>query len=601
MALAGVVACIRRAQVACRRLIPCEGFAHPIWREALTEQAPDTTALAPATGRSGFKAGVRRARLPDPLLSVVAVALYVGLEWLSFLHEHDGLPVTPWNPGLGLMLALIVLGGPVYALVLFAGVVLAELLVLRSALPLHIDLAVGAIVAAAYGGVAVALRDHLRLDRRIMSTRDILVLLAGGIAGAVVNAALLSLLLLSVAHYGLADIARIAAPLVLGDVIGIVVVTPLLIRAFLQRERLGSLTPAHAAELAGFTIAVLLLIVITLRPGQPQQSLFYLLFLPVVVAAVRHGIDGACTALAIVQLVLVGALHFQGFELSRFTEYQMLMLVLTLTGLVVGSLVSERQLADENARIAAARLQQMQAEAARTARLNLVSGMAAALAHEVNQPMTAARALARSVQQLLRMPDGDVARAEANVNTMIEQIDHAGSIVRRMREFLRRGEPHISTLDIRVVLEEARALVQPLADARRIRIRIVLPGQAPAVFADRVQIQQVVINLIRNAIEAISDCRRTDGMITITVTPIEARKEIEIAVLDNGTGIEAERIPSLFEPLSTTRPEGIGLGLSICRTIIQAHGGRIWLSSSMPGRTEFRFTLPAGSIAGTKA
>lgn len=530
------------------------------------------------------------------MLSLGALALYVALEWLSFLHQHDGLPVTPWNPGLGLMLALIIARGAAYAGVLFVGVVLAEVLVLRSELPAHVIVAVGAIIALVYGGVAMGVRRHLKLDQDLFHTRDILLLSGAGLVGAVISSALLAAVLLSIRFFDVSDLARTAAPLVLGDLIGIVVVTPLLLRAFAQQGRVGSLSLATAAEFAAYAIAVAVVLVVTTWRGSQQQHLFYLLFLPVVVAAVRHGIDGSCAVLAAVQLILVGLLHYQGLDLARFTEYQFRMLVLTLTGLVVGSLVRERQLADQRAQAAAAKLEALQVEAARAARLNLVSGMATALAHEVNQPLTAARALARSVQQLLSKPDKDLERAQTNVATMIEQVDHAGAIVRRIREFLRRGEPHTSALDLRVVLEEAIALVQPLAKSRNCIIRLELPNEPPPVLADRVQLQQVIINLVRNGLEAIGDSGRADGCITVSATA-GAEQEIEISVEDNGAGIDAAALPTLFEPLSTSRPDGIGLGLSICRTIVQAHGGRIWLASSVPGRTVFRVSLPAGRAA----
>lgn len=569
----------------------------------MTERSTRTNGIVADATAPAIPLPDRRLRWPDPLIAAAAIALYLALEWLSFLHQHGGLPVTPWNPGLGLMLALNIIGGPGYAIVLFIGAVLAEILVLRSGLPLYVDIAVGAIVASAYGFVAFVLRGRLQLgglDQQEFQTRDILLLLTGGLAGAVTAAALLCGLLLSLNHFNLGDIARTVTPLVLGDVIGIVVVTPLILRIHQLREKSRKLSLRSMAELAGFTFAVLALLMLTL--GRPDQNrvLFYLLFLPVVVAAVRYGIDGACAALTIAQLVLVAALHYYGFDLNRFTEFQFLMLVLTLTGLVVGALVSERRLADDKAQAAAQRLHELQAESARMARLNLVSGMATALAHEINQPMTAARALARSVQELVRVPSGDRARAEKNIASMIEQIDHAANIVSRMREFLRRGERHVSTLDIRIVLTEALALVQPLAEEHRIAIDLAMPADMPVVFADRVQVQQVVINLVRNAVDAIADGRIAAGRIVVTATVSADAAEIEIAVHDNGPGIDSEQLDTLFDPLSTSRPDGIGLGLSICRTIIQSHGGRIWLSSSLPGRTEFRFTLPAGCAGGAK-
>jgi C4-dicarboxylate-specific signal transduction histidine kinase len=232
----------------------------------------------------------------------------------------------------------------------------------------------------------------------------------------------------------------------------------------------------------------------------------------------------------------------------------------------------------------------MQAEAARAARLNMVSGMASALAHEINQPMTAARALARSAQQILRSPGADIARADANLATLVTQIDHAGSVVRRMREFLRRGQPHFSTLQIKGILDEALALVRPEAAVNRASIDLDVDERLPAVFGDRIQLQQVVLNLVRNAVEAIAESRRPDGRIRLRAHLVDEGAALEISVADNGAGIPPGR--SLFEPLSSSKAEGLGLGLSICASIVQAHGGRIWLHASEPGTTEFRFSLP---------
>jgi two-component system, LuxR family, sensor kinase FixL len=147
--------------------------------------------------------------------------------------------------------------------------------------------------------------------------------------------------------------------------------------------------------------------------------LFYVLFVPVVIAAVRHGLDRACFSLAVTQFGLIGLLHLSGYDAAEFTKFQAQMLVLTVTGLIVGVVVTERENSDRLARDAQARLMEKQASAAHDARLNLVSGMASALAHEITQPMTAARALARSAQHILRVPGGDLTRVENNLTTLL--------------------------------------------------------------------------------------------------------------------------------------------------------------------------------------
>jgi two-component system sensor kinase FixL len=230
--------------------------------------------------------------------------------------------------------------------------------------------------------------------------------------------------------------------------------------------------------------------------------------------------------------------------------------------------------------------------------------MASALAHEINQPMTAARALARSAQQqLVNIGGGDLARVGSSLATLITQIDHAADVIRRMREFLRRGEPHFSTLDVATVLEDALVLARPEAAQHATRIELDIDPALPAVFGDRIQLEQVVLNLVRNAIDAIGEAGVPQGRIRVRARigkgglgeggVGQRGRTVEVSVADNGAGVAAGQ--DLFEPLSSSKKDGLGLGLSICANIVQAHGGRIWLQSSRRGATEFRFSLPLQS------
>jgi C4-dicarboxylate-specific signal transduction histidine kinase len=316
-----------------------------------------------------------------------------------------------------------------------------------------------------------------------------------------------------------------------------------------------------------------------------------------VIAAVRHGLDGACFSLAAAQFGLIGFLHLSGYDAGEFTEFQTLMLVLTLTGLIVGVVVSERENSDRLVRDAQARLMERQAGAAQAARLNLVSGMASALAHEINQPMTAARALGRSAQHILRTPGGDLTRADSNLTAMLAQIDHAGAIVRRMRDFIRRGRPHVSTIETRSMLEEALTLAFAEASAKHVRLELDAPDNLPAIHGDRIQLEQVVLNLVHNAVEAITGAGQTQGRVCVVARPQTAPPRVEIGVLDNGPGVEDELADRLFDPLTTSKQDGMGLGLSISASIVEAHGGRVWLQSRDTGATEFRFSVPLDQSA----
>jgi two-component system sensor kinase FixL len=519
---------------------------------------------------------------------------YVALEWVSFIHEYKGVPITPWNPGLGVVFALIVFVGSWGGFVLFIGVVTAEIFVLQSKLEWPIVIGVGAITSLSYAFVAAVARRHLYLDVGLIHLRDVLVLLAVGLAGGVIDTILLAVFLLAFGQLDARDVVSASAPLLVGDIIGIAVMTPLLLRFVFRRREI---VPRWLLSLAPEGVLYVAMIGGALWAIVGSESLygfrlFYLLFVPVVVAAVRHGLDGACLSLAATQFGLIGLLHLSGYDARVFTEFQMLMLVLTATGLIVGVVISERQNSDRLAREAEARLKEKEAGAAQAARFNLVSSMASALAHEINQPMTAARALARSAQHILRASGGDLTRADSNLTTMIAHIDHAAGVVRRMRDFLRRGRPHVSTIDTRSMLEEALTLVRAEASANQVHVELDASNDLPAVHGDRIQLEQVVLNLVRNAIEAITGAGQSVGYIRVVARRLAVPPRVEIGVLDNGPGVDDQLANHLFDPLATSKEEGLGLGLPICVSIVESHGGRVWLHSRDAGATEFRFSLP---------
>lgn len=525
-------------------------------------------------------------------IAIAFLIAFVALEWMSFIHEYKGLPVTPWNPGLGVVFALMLYSGARYAVVLFAGVLVAEIAVLRTNLPWPFIIGVATVIALGYGAVAFVVRR--RLDAGLDHLRDVLLLLAAGAVGAMLVALFLSLLLIADEKLGLGDVFVASGPLLVGDAIGIAVMTPLVLRFIFHIPQLSLQTlRAFAPEVALYVAVVLLLLwFIGLTESENGFKLFYLFFLPVVVAAIRYGLDGACLGLALTQFGLVGLLHLHGYDANVFTEFQILMLVLTATGLTVGVTVNEREQADRAVREVEALLRAKEMEAEQAARFNLVSSMASALAHEINQPITAARALGRAAQHLLHSDGGSHARVDDNLATMIAQIDHAAGVVKRMREFLRRGEPHISTINIRSLIDDALTLVGAEASGSPIKIEVDAAGDLPPVHADRVQLQQVILNLVQNSIDAITTSGRADGRIRVAAVVLQNPARVELSVSDNGAGIAPALAERLFQPLTTSKRDGLGLGLSICATIVQSHHGRLWLQSGAPGATEFRFWLP---------
>jgi len=238
-----------------------------------------------------------------------------------------------------------------------------------------------------------------------------------------------------------------------------------------------------------------------------------------------------------------------------------------------------------------ARLQELQSELVHVSRLTAMGEMASALAHELNQPLSAISNYMKGSRRLLEnSTDERVGMVRDAMDKAAEQALRAGQIIRRLRDFVARGESERRVEDVKKLVEEASALALVGAKDRGVRVRFDLEPGVDFVLADKVQIQQVLLNLIRNAIEAMEGCDRRDLVIA---TARAADNMVAISVADSGAGIAPEIAAQLFQPFVTSKAQGMGVGLSISRTIIEAHGGTIAPHPNSGGGTVFSFTLPA--------
>lgn len=236
------------------------------------------------------------------------------------------------------------------------------------------------------------------------------------------------------------------------------------------------------------------------------------------------------------------------------------------------------------------RLQELQSELVHMSRFTALGEMASTLAHEINQPLTAIANYLKGCRRILQRMEGEqVALLHDGVNLAAEQALRAGQVIRHLREFVARGESERHIEPLPKLIEEASALALVGAKEKGIRIAYHFDPQAPFVLADRIQIQQVLLNLIRNAIEAMQEGERRELVIATKAREDEAL--VEIAVADTGTGIAPEIADQLFQPFITTKKHGMGVGLSICRTIVESHGGKIGVESETGRGTRFTFTL----------
>jgi len=236
-----------------------------------------------------------------------------------------------------------------------------------------------------------------------------------------------------------------------------------------------------------------------------------------------------------------------------------------------------------------ARLQELQTELVHISRLTAMGEMASTLAHELNQPLSAIANYMKGSRRLLESStDANSGMLRDAMDKAAEQAVRAGQIIRRLRDFVARGESERRVESVKKLIEEASALALVGAKEQGVRVRFQFDPAVDLVLADKVQIQQVVLNLIRNAIEAMEASDRRELVIAVVPTKDES---VEISVADSGPGIAPEMTGQLFQPFVTTKRHGMGVGLSISRTIVEAHGGRIWVDANPGGGTVFRFTL----------
>jgi two-component system, LuxR family, sensor kinase FixL len=238
-----------------------------------------------------------------------------------------------------------------------------------------------------------------------------------------------------------------------------------------------------------------------------------------------------------------------------------------------------------------ARLQELQSELVHMSRLTAMGQMASALAHELNQPLLAIVGYMKGSRRLLESGAED--RAELLRDALDKAGDQAlraGQVIRRLREFVGRGDSERRIESVKKLIEEASALALVGTKDQGVRVRFQFDPAIDLVLVDKVQVQQVLLNLLRNAVEAMQESSRRELVIS---TAAHDDDMIAITVADTGPGIAPEMASQLFQPFVTSKAQGMGVGLSICRTIVEAHGGRITVEPNPTGGTIFRFTLQA--------
>jgi signal transduction histidine kinase len=235
---------------------------------------------------------------------------------------------------------------------------------------------------------------------------------------------------------------------------------------------------------------------------------------------------------------------------------------------------------------------EMQSELARANRVETIGQLTASITHEVNQPLATARNNLTAALNFLDRTPPDLVEVREALASAVKDNDRASTVVGRIRALMQKAPTRTDSVNINEAVHEVLELTHGEALKHVVSVRTQLADGLPLIQGDRVQLQQVVLNLILNAVQAMGGDADSTREMLITTRQTEPN-EVRIGVRDTGPGLNAEALPRLFEPFYTTKPDGMGMGLSICRSIIEAHGGRLWASGCEPRGALFQFTIPA--------
>lgn len=512
-------------------------------------------------------------------------AAYLGVEWLTRVHELASVGITLWNPAKALGLGLLLLGGPAYVPVVFLAALLVDLLIYSADKAVMSMVATSAVVALGYGALAAFLTQTLRFAMKAPSLRNVIAMLVSVPAGAFAIACVYCGLLVLFGDLASNQFWEAVLHLWVGDTVGIVVVLPVAMAALgpllhLFEARRALLLLDAAVFLAGVTMALWLIFGFE---RANEFHFFYLLFLPVTWIAMRAGFAGAAAGVCLAHLLLVAVIGWSGYPASTFMSYQLLVLALAVTELLLGAVVDERRRSDEL-------LRQQLAEVARMTRHATAGAMGVSLAHQISQPLSNVAMYLHVGRQLLATKPSENGPIGDALDKATAQLRLAKEVLERLRDFVSRGTLRPAPTDLGALARKVVSLAEDDARGHGVSLRFeALP--VPLVAVDALQLEQTLINLINNAIDAAAEGPLSPKWVEVRVAC--GVDGVRIDIEDNGPGVSDLVAPNLFEPFVTTKPSGMGLGLALSRELVAAHGGSIrWEQAGPGGGARFIIELP---------
>ncbi len=526
--------------------------------------------------------GPRRSLAAHIRDTLMFAACYVALDWASYIYPLGPFNITPWNPPPALSIVWMMLGGLAYAPIIFGTIFIADVIIRDTPGGLLITALTSLVQAGGYTAIAGTLRYFLKSDSRLSDTRQVWIFVAVTALGtAIVGALYVGVLWANDFFVGELFSAAVFR-FWLGDAVGVLIMAPLLLLAAdaAARERLLSSWRRPETALQ-FAVMVATMFFVFKGAGGDPSKYFYLLFLPLIWIALRGGFIGAAVASGVVQVGVVLGAQGGPMHSLALVELQTLVAALSLTGLFLGVMVDERERATEGLKA--------------SLRLAAAGEMAGAIAHEINQPLAALSNYGRACQLFLERVEGKVPYAELNatIEKMLGESKRAAEVVGRLRDFFRSGTTRLEQVTVESLLERARRIGKKLDPSGEVDFRVESDAGASILLADRLQIELVLRNLIANAFEAVANLPAGEKGVTVAAHQV-AGGRILFGITDTGPGLGPSARNLLFEPFSSTKPVGMGLGLAISQAIAEAHGGS--LNAALTEHGEFDLVLP-GSAA----
>jgi two-component system sensor kinase FixL len=509
------------------------------------------------------------------------IAIYFALNLLTEWHEFDRLGITLWSPDDGLSLALLI-ENVAFAPFVFLAAVLVDLSIAGLHRSLGVTLAAELSLTLTYVGLAFVLKNTLKFDIRQFRLPDVVAFLLLVPVGAALSAFIYCGVLYLGGGLSSDKVFVAMIHCWIGEALGIVTVIPATTAAFMYSPPSWRWSGYKLFTVFIFVLGIGLGFAALVGVGDKLYYLFNLLFLPVIWVAMREGYAGVALALVTIQLTLAVLTAFVGYNTTDFAILQLLMLVLSITGLLLGAVTTERQ-------DAALRLREQTRELARMVSNARAGAMGMALAHEVSQPLSTVATYLHAARRMLQASPASEPVMDALIKAEAEA-QRAREVLERIRDFVSNGNLNLTAVDVRALADKIGELCREEAAARGVLVEVESTGLVPPVEADGIQIEQVLINLVANAIDAAAERSDARGRVTMRVAAKD--NAVTLRVEDNGYGVASELADNIFDAYQTTKPRGMGLGLHLSRRIVQRHAGRLWWEPITTGGARFVVELP---------